>query len=112
MPLPVSYRSVASLWTDFKAFALKGNMIDLAVAVVIGAAFGKVITSIVENVLTPLISLVTPKLDFKEYALVGGKIKIGLLANDIISFLFIALAVFIVVVKVMGTLVKKAAPTP
>lgn len=97
---------------EFKAFALKGNMIDLAVGVVIGAAFGKVITSIVENVLTPLISLVTPSLDFKDYKLAGGKIKIGLLANDIISFFFIALAVFIVVVKIMGALTKKVAPAP
>jgi large conductance mechanosensitive channel len=95
---------------EFKAFALKGNMIDLAVGVVIGAAFGKVITSIVENVVTPLISLVTPNLDFKDYKLAGGKIKIGLLANDIISFFFIALAVFIVVVKIMGAVMKKAAP--
>jgi large conductance mechanosensitive channel len=103
---------VKNLVQEFKAFALKGNMIDLAVGVVIGAAFGKVITSIVENVITPLISLLTPNLDFKDYKLAGGKIKIGLLANDIISFFFISLAVFIVVVKIMGALMKKAAPPP
>ena len=95
---------------EFKQFALKGNMIDLAVAVVIGAAFGKVITSIVENVITPLISYVTPSLDFKEYTL--GKVKIGLLLNDVISFFFIALAVFLVIVKIVGSVMKKATPAP
>jgi large conductance mechanosensitive channel len=86
--------------SEFKAFALKGNMIDLAVAVVIGAAFGKVIDSIVKNVLMPLISYVTPSTDFSEWQL--GKVKIGLLLNDVISFVIIALAVFITIVKLVG----------
>ena len=95
---------------EFKQFAVKGNMIELAVAVVIGAAFGKVITSIVENVITPLIGYVTPGMDFSDWHL--GRVKVGLLLNDLISFLFVALAVFIVIVKIIGTLMKKAAPPP
>ena len=90
---------------EFKAFALKGNMIDLAVGVVIGTAFGKVISSIVANVIMPLISYVTPSTDFSEWRL--GKVMIGLLINDVIAFVIIALAVFVVIVKLVGWLTRK-----
>jgi large conductance mechanosensitive channel len=90
---------------EFKAFALKGNMIDLAVAVVIGTAFGKVISSIVANVIMPLISYVTPSTDFSQWRI--GKVTIGLLINDVITFLIIALAVFVVIVKLVGWLTRK-----
>ena len=96
---------VKSFVSEFKAFALKGNVIDLAVGVVIGLAFGNVVNSIVKNVIMPLISYVTPGMDFSAWHI--GKIKIGLLLNDILSFVLIALAVFIVVVKVVGWLVRK-----
>jgi large conductance mechanosensitive channel len=99
-----------SLWSEFKSFAFKGNMIDLAVAVVIGAAFGKVINSIVSNVIMPLISYVTPSMDFSEWHI--GKIMIGNFINDVLSFLIVALAVFIVIVKVMGAMTRKAATPP
>ena len=90
---------------EFKAFALKGNMIDLAVGVVIGTAFGKVISSIVANVIMPLISYVTPSTDFSQWRI--GKVMIGLLINDVITFLIIALAVFVVIVKLVGWLTRK-----
>lgn len=101
---------MTNLWQEFKAFAFKGNMIDLAVAVVIGAAFGKVINSIVSNVIMPIISYVTPSMDFSQWHI--GKILIGNLLNDIISFLIIAAAVFIVIVKLVGAVAKKPAPAP
>jgi large conductance mechanosensitive channel len=106
---------VRNFFSEFKAFALKGNVIDLAVGVVIGVAFTNVVNSIVKNVVMPLISYVTPKTDFAEWKI--GKIEFGLLLNDILSFLLIALAVFIVVVKVVGYLMRKreepaAAPPP
>jgi large conductance mechanosensitive channel len=104
------YRPVGSLWQEFKTFALKGNMLDLAVGVVIGAAFGKVITSIVENVITPIIGYVTPGLNFSDWHV--GRIMIGKLINDLLSFFLVALAVFLVVVKVVGALMKKAAEAP
>jgi large conductance mechanosensitive channel len=85
-------------------------MVDLAVGVVIGTAFGKVITSFVSNVILPLVSYATPGLNFSDWHL--GKIQVGLLINDVMGFLFVALAVFIVIVKLMGTLMKKAAPAP
>ena len=110
MPNPLSYKPVTSLWQEFKTFAFKGNMIDLAVGVVIGAAFGKVITSIVENVITPLIGYVTPGLNFADWHL--GRIRIGVLLNDLLSFFLVALAVFIVIVKLMGALMRKSATPP
>ena len=78
-----------SFLEEFKNFALKGNVIDLAVGVIIGAAFGAIVKSMVENVLMPLISYITPNMDFKEWTL--GKVKIGLLLNDIINFVIVAL---------------------
>jgi large conductance mechanosensitive channel len=110
MPLPLSYRPVVSLWQEFKTFALKGNMVDLAVGVVIGAAFGKVITSIVENVITPLIGYLTPSPSFQEWHV--GPIRLGLLVNDLLSFLLVALAVFIVIVKLLGAVMRSTAAPP
>src|SRR5262245_11432528 len=81
---------------EFKQFALKGNVIDLAVGVIIGAAFGKIIDSLVRNVIMPLISYVTPKTDFSEWHL--GKVAVGNLLNDVISFLIVALALYIFIV--------------
>ena len=101
---------MTKLWQEFKSFAFKGNMIDLAVAVVIGAAFGKVIDSIVRNVITPIIGYVTPNMDFSQWHI--GRIMIGHLLNDVISFLIVAASVFLVIVKVMGTLMKKASTAP
>jgi large conductance mechanosensitive channel len=100
----VSGISPRQLINEFKAFALKGNMIDLAVAVVIGKAFGDVINSIVKNVITPLIGYVTPNLDFSAWHI--GRVMIGNLLNDVITFLIIAAAVFFAVVKVMGFLIN------
>lgn len=101
---------IRSLATEFKAFALKGNMIDLAVAVVIGAAFGNVINSIVKNVLMPLISYVTPSTDFSKWQI--GKVMFGNVLNDLLSFLIISLAVFIFIVKVIGFLTRKRNAEP
>ncbi len=98
------------LWQEFKSFAFKGNMIDLAVGVVIGTAFTKVVTSVVTNLMMPLIGYVTPKTDFSDWKL--GKITIGLLINDLITFLIVAIAVFIFVVKLIGAMTQKAAEAP
>src|SRR4051812_6112134 len=103
-------KHVTSLWSEFKEFAFKGNMIDLAVAVVIGAAFGKIISSIVSNVIMPLISYVTPNMDFSQWHI--GKVMIGNLINDVLGFVIVALAVFIVIVKVMGSMMKRATAPP
>lgn len=100
----------SSLFQEFKNFAFKGNVIDLAVGVIIGAAFGKIIASLVENVIMPLISYVTPSMDFHEWHI--GKIMIGNLLNDIVYFVIVALALFIFIVKFLGWLMKAKQEAP
>ena len=97
------------LWDEFKAFAFKGNMLDLAIAVVIGTAFTAVITSLVKNVIMPLISYVSPgDTTYTQWHI--GKIEFGAFLGEVINFLIIALTVFIVLVKIVGSVVKKAPP--
>jgi len=95
---------------DFKAFVLRGNAVELAVAVVIGAAFGAVVTSIVEHLLTPLIAI-PGNVDFATYkfTISGSTFKYGIVVNAIVSFLLIAAAVFFLVVRPMNTLRARAA---
>lgn len=84
---------------EFKAFAIKGNVIDLAVAVVIGAAFGKIVSSLVENIITPLIGLVMGGVDFSALAYTVGAAEItyGAFIQAIIDFLIVALVIFLVI---------------
>src|SRR5688572_4458526 len=99
------------LFFEFKEFALKGNMIDLAVAVVIGTAFGAVVNSLVKDIIMPIISLLIPgKGDYTAWQI--GPIRVGAFLGEVLNFLVIALAVFIVIVKVMGYLMKRVAPAP
>jgi len=98
-----------SFWKDFRAFAFKGNMIDLAVAVVIGAAFSTVIKSIVDNIIMPLVAYVTPRMTYTEWHF--GKVMVGKFLADLLNFLIVTLAVFITIVKLLGMLVKKVGPT-
>ena len=83
------------LLKDFKAFAIKGNVVDLAIAVVIGAAFGKIITSFVEHILMPLINPLIPGGGWQDYE-VGPGVKIGQFLAAIFNFIIIAFAVFLV----------------
>src|SRR5258706_14477824 len=84
----------------FKEFVIRGNVIDLAVAVLIGAAFGAVVTSFVADILTPLIAAVVGKPDFSAFSftLNGSVIKYGLFLNALISFLLVAAAVYFSVI--------------
>lgn len=84
----------------FKQFLMRGNVIDLAVAVVIGTAFGAVVTSFVTNILTPLIAALGGKPDFSAFAVEvnGARIAYGTFLNALISFLLIALAVYFFIV--------------
>ncbi|MBL7751832.1 MAG: large conductance mechanosensitive channel protein MscL [Chitinophagaceae bacterium] len=100
---------------EFKEFAVKGNMLDLAIAVIIGGAFGAIISSLVDDVITPL--LLTPaleKLDAKDIdQLTWGAVKYGKFLAAIIKFVVIAFILFLVV-KAMNSMKKKeeAAPAP
>ncbi len=85
--------------TEFKAFAIKGNIFDLAVAVVIGTAFGKIVSSLVENIVMPLIGLLMRGVDFSglSYTLGDAVVTYGKFIQSIVDFIIIALAVFVAV---------------
>jgi len=102
---------------DFKTFVMRGNVVDLAVGVIIGAAFGKIVTSLVNDVIMPPIGLVLGKVDFKNLAFTlreattpDGKdaviIRYGVFLNTIIEFGIVAFCVFLLI-KGVNTLVKK-----
>jgi large conductance mechanosensitive channel len=113
------------MWKEFKEFIARGNVIDLAVAVIIGAAFGKIVTSLVEGVIMPPIGLGLGKVDFSNLfidlsgqhpvSLADAKAKglpviaYGMLINDIVTFLIIAFVVFLIV-KAVNRL--RAVPPP
>jgi large conductance mechanosensitive channel len=103
-----------SLLKEFRAFALKGNMIDLAVAVVIGGAFGKVVTALVEDLVMPMVGAVLPGGDWREFTATRLNFKVGHLMGALVDFFLISLVLFIVVVKAMGALRKLGdeAPAP
>ena len=98
----------------FKQFLLRGNVVDLAVGVVIGAAFGAVVTSFVKDLLTPLIAALVGKPDFSAYSveLHGSKFLYGAFINALISFLLVAAAVYFFVVVPMNKLVEWSRKTP
>ncbi|WP_243321693.1 large conductance mechanosensitive channel protein MscL [Geothrix sp. SG200] len=103
-----------SLKDEFKAFIMKGNVVDLAIAVVVGGAFGKIVTAFVDGLVMPLVSYVLPaNIKWEEWIL--GKFRIGSVLGATINFLIIALVVFLVLVKFLGRFMKKeeapAAPT-
>ena len=116
-----------SIVSEFKAFAMRGNVVDLAVGVVIGAAFGKIVTALVENVIMPPIGVLIGGVDFSDLVLTignpvadakgavtgGAIIKYGVFLNTILQFVIVAIAIFLVV-KLMNRLMRKQAaePTP
>jgi large conductance mechanosensitive channel len=105
-------KTLSTLWADFKAFALKGNLIDLAVAVVLGAAFAKLIDAVVKDVVMPVVSLITPGRGRGYETWVLWRFPIGHLLAELLNFLIVAAAVFVVIVKMLGSVVKKAAVPP
>ena len=99
-------------WREFKEFAFKGNLIDLAVAVVIGGAFGAVVNSLVKNIIMPIVSYVLPSDQSYRTWKIGSAAKpilVGEFIGDVLNFLIVALAVFLAIVKVVGLIVKKPA---
>ena len=84
---------------EFKEFAMKGNVVDLAVGVVIGAAFQKIVTSLVEDIIMPCISILIGKIDFSDMVLTVGSasIKYGNFITTIVNFLIISFSIFLVV---------------
>ncbi|MBP1711054.1 MAG: mechanosensitive ion channel protein MscL [Deltaproteobacteria bacterium] len=108
-------KKVSSLLAEFKNFALKGNVIDLAIAVVIGAAFGKIIDSLVKNIIMPLVSLIMPGEQGYvawKWVINGKEIPYGLFIGEIVNFLVIALALYIFIVKFLGMVMKSKQEEP
>lgn len=98
----------------FRDFVLRGNVVDLAVAVVIGAAFGAIINTLVTNIINPLIAAVVRKPDFSFLTVTvhGGVIKYGDFFNSLISFLIIALVIYYLVVLPVSKLLARFSPPP
>lgn len=107
---------------EFKAFIMRGNVVDLAVAVVIGGAFGKVVSSLVSDIIMPPLGVITGGIDFSKMKVIiqaasGAKkevaITYGAFVDAIIAFLIISLAIFIVIKLLQKAMPKKdAAPPP
>ena len=120
------------MWNDFKKFAFKGNIIDMAVGVIVGGAFGKIVTALVNNIITPLISLLLGKTNFSQYKWVISPAKVvdgvevaenallyGEFIQSVIDFFIIAFCIFIflrIITKAKSKFEKKveeeAAPAP
>ena len=98
---------------EFKEFAIKGNAIDMAVGIVIGAAFGKIVSSLVDDIIMPPIGLLLGKMDFSALAIHLNEktaIRYGAFVNNVINFFIVAFAIFLVI-KQLNRL-KKAPPPP
>ena len=95
---------------EFKTFLLRGNVVDLAIGIVIGAAFGALVTSFVENLLTPIVAAIIGKPDFSDltFTINDSVFRYGAFLNSLIAFVSIAAAVFFFVVKPINELNRRA----
>lgn len=98
-----------NMFKEFKEFAVKGNMIDMAVGIIIGGAFGKIITSLVNDIIMPPIGVILGGIDFSHFAITLKKatevapavtLNYGLFINNVVDFLIIAWAIFIVIKQI------------
>jgi large conductance mechanosensitive channel len=98
---------------EFREFAIRGNVMDLAIAVIIGGAFGKIITSLVNDIIMPLIGLVLGGVNFSELAITVGNavVRWGAFVQSIIDFLIIAFVIFLLV-RAMNRLKREEPVTP
>ncbi len=98
---------------EFKAFILRGNVVDLAVGVVIGAAFAAVVTSLVEDVFTPFLAVFGERnFDELSFGVGGGEVRYGNFLNNVLAFLLIAAAVFFLVVRPVNALMARRKTEP
>lgn len=111
------------LLKEFKSFAMKGNVVDMAVGVIIGSAFGKIVSSLVANIITPLLGVMIGGVNFKDLKIVLQEAKLlgspavtidyGIFLQNVFDFLIIAFSIFMVI-KLMNSLQRKEEekPTP
>lgn len=116
------------MWREFKDFAMKGNVVDLAVGVIIGGAFGKIVSSLVSDIVMPVIGLLIGKVNFANLFLALGEgtfktideaknanvptINYGIFMNNVLDFLIIAFSIFIVIKQLNRFAKKKEVPAP
>ena len=102
-------RQAWSLWQEFKAFAFKGNVIDLAVGVIIGAAFAKIVDALVKSIIMPLVSVLLPGdqsyVNWK-WIINGKEIPYGVFLGEVVNFLIVALALYLFIVKFLGWMMR------
>jgi large conductance mechanosensitive channel len=103
--------SPTSFLKSFKEFALKGNIVDLAVAVIVGGAFGKIVTSLVADIVMPLVNPLIPGGDWRE-ATIGQGIKIGAFAATLVDFMIVAFVLFFVISSLSHLKKKKEDKAP
>lgn len=99
------------MWEEFKNFAMKGNVIDLAIGVIIGAAFTPIVSTLVANIMMPILGYIMAGVDFSALAvtpIAGVEIKYGLFLNAIIQFMITAIALFFLIKAI--NVVRKPAP--
>ncbi len=101
-----------SFISEFKEFAMKGNVLDMAVGVIIGGAFGKIVSSLVDNVLMPIIGVLTGGVDFSALSVkvVDAEVKYGMFVQNVIDFLIIAFCIFLMLKGINKFNRKKAKP--
>ncbi|HKA89374.1 MAG TPA: large conductance mechanosensitive channel protein MscL [Haliangiales bacterium] len=102
-----------ALWKEFKEFALKGNVIDLAVAVVIGALFGDVVKAAVDDIVMPIVGAVTPQTGWEAWTVTPLNFKVGHILSVLIKLVIIAFVLFLIVKGIKTAMAKmEAAPPP
>lgn len=106
-------KTMNKFFSEFKAFAVKGNIVDLAVAVIIGGAFGRIVTSFVNDLIMPIIGAIFSVPDFSELTVTINEapIMIGLFIQAVVDFLIVAMAVFLMI-RVLTRLKKKEEQKP
>ena len=102
-----------SILKEFNEFAMRGNVMDMAVGVIIGGAFGKIVSSLVDDVIMPVIGVLTGGVDFSKLSLMVGdaEVKYGMFIQNIIDFLIIAICIFSMI-KVMNSISAKKKEEP
>lgn len=120
------------MWNDFKAFIARGNILDLAIAVIMGAAFGSIVKTFTDGIIMPIIGVITGGIDFKDKVINLGKMPVttgaeieaakaakeplimyGQFINDVITFLIVAIVMFFLARYAVGLFKRlEAAPTP
>lgn len=101
--------SMKKFWSEFKKFAVKGNAVDLAVGIIVGAAFSKIVSSLVENILTPIIGILSGGKSFENLSFTVGTatLKYGMFIEAVIDFLIISLVLFIALRFIMKLRLKQ-----